>query len=138
MKTKLIMLGIGVAAALCGFWAGSYRTRHEWEQTSEWLCQQQNYHANRGRAATAASVLSRLADAKDSEARDMLEWQLDLGIHGMLSYLSNYWRAGGAGADSRDATVIDQARLYRSQHPWTNSPNPNLSEFVRKALNKPN
>src|SRR2546426_7679851 len=125
MKTKLVMVAIGVAATLLGFWTGSYRSRHRWQQTREGDFQSQNHIALRGRAATAVSVLSRLAEGKQSEARDALEMQLDLGISGMLFYLSNYSRTG---VDSIDAMVIGQARSYRSQHPWTNSLRPDLTE----------
>src|SRR5580765_8492995 len=104
MKTKLVLLGIAVAVALCGFWIGSSRTRHEWEQNMERVLQEQNHIANRGRAATAVSALSRLAEGKQSEARDNLEMQLDLGVSGMLFYVSNYSRSG---LDSIDAMVID-------------------------------
>jgi hypothetical protein len=135
MKTKLALLGIGVAVALCGFWIGSYRTRHEWDQKMALVLQDQNHIANRGRAATAVSALSRLAEGKQSEARDKLEMQLDLGVSGMLFYVSNYSRSG---LDGIDAMVMDQARSYRSQHPWTNSLRPDLSELLGRALNSTN
>jgi hypothetical protein len=135
MNTKLALLGIGVALALCGFWIGSYRTRHEWDQKMQWVLQDQNHIANRDRAATAVSALSRLAEGKQLEARDKLEMQLDLGISGMLFYVSNYSRSG---LNTVDAMVIDQARSYRSQHPWTNSLRPDLSEFLGRAFNSTN
>jgi hypothetical protein len=135
MKTKLALLGIGVAVALRGFWIGSYRTRHEWDQKMALVLQDRNHIANRGRAATAVSALSRLAEGKQSEARDKLEMQLDLGVSGMLFYVSNYSRSG---LDGIDAMVMDQARSYRSQHPWTNSLRPDLSELLGRALNSTN
>jgi hypothetical protein len=133
MRAKLSILAVGAAAALCGFWAGSYHADQKWEQIAERQLQSQNHVANRGRAAIAASVLRNLAESKQSEARDALEWQLDLGIYGMLFYVSNYSRTG---VDSIDVLVIDRARSYRSQHPWTNSPRPDLTETLRRAFDK--
>jgi hypothetical protein len=132
MKAKLALLGIGIAVALCGFWIGSYRARQEWEKKMEWALQDQNHTANRGRAATAVAVLGRLGEGKQSEARDKLEMQLDLGICGMVFYVSNYSRR----LDSVDAMVIEQARSYRSRQPWTNSLRPDLAEVVQRAFNK--
>ncbi len=133
MKTRLIIIGMGAAAALGGFAAGLHHARQRWEQIAERQLQSQNHVANRGRAATAVAVLSRLAEGKQSEARDALEMQLELGIHGILFYASNYARTG---LDSTDTMVMDQARSYRLQHPWTNSQRPDLTETVRRAFSK--
>ena len=133
MKTKLVMVAIGVAAGLFGFWTGSNRSRHKWQQIREWEFQSQNHIANRTRASIAVSALSRLAEGKQLEARDALEMQLDLGISGMLFYFSNYSRTG---TDSIDDWVVGHALSYRSQHPWTNSLRPDLTETVRRAFKK--
>ncbi len=131
MKAKLVLVASGVAAALIGFWAGSYSTRHQWERIQEGVLANQTHFANRGRAATAVSVLHQLAAGKHSEARDSVEMQLDLGVSGMLFFASNYSRTG---LDSADALVLDQARSYRSLHPWSNSARPDLDEMMRRAF----
>jgi len=130
VKSKLIIAAIIAAAALCGFSLGSYRTRQVWEEIAQQQSESQTRNANAIRAAQAVRALSYLAEGKQSEARDALEHQLDLGLTGVVEYDSLFSSPERVTLDIR---VIRQARDYRSQHPWTND-RPELVERVQKAF----
>ena len=130
VKSKLIIAAIIAAAALCGFSLGSYRTRQVWEEIAQQQSESQTRSANVIRVAQTVRALSYLAEGKQSEARDALEHQLDLGLAGVVAYDS---LVSSPEHGILDILAIRQARVYRSQHPWTND-RPELVERVQKAF----
>jgi len=130
VKSRLIIAAIIAAAALGGFWVGSYRTRLVWDEMSQRQSESQNRSANVIRVAQTVRALSYLAEGKQSEARDALEHQLDLGLAGVAEYDS---LVSSPEHGILDTLAIRQARVYRSQHPWTND-RPELVEWVQKAF----
>jgi len=130
VKSKLIIAAIIAAAALCGFSLGSYHTRQVWEEIAQRQSESGTLNANIIRASQAVRALSYLAEGKQSEARDALEHQLDLGLTGVVAYDSSF---PSPEHGILDILVIRQARAYRSQHPWTND-RPELVEWVQKAF----
>jgi len=90
VKSKLIIAAIIAAAALCGFSLGSYHTRQVWEEIAQRQSESGTRNANIIRASQAVRALSYLAEGKQSEARDALEHQLDLGLTGVVAYDSSF------------------------------------------------
>src|SRR5207249_977422 len=121
---------ISAAAALYGFSLGSYRTRQVWEEIAQRQSESGIRNANIIRAAQAVRALSYLPEGKQSEARDALEHQLDLGLTGFVAYDSSF---PSPERGILDILVIRQARAYRSQHPWTND-RPELVEWVAESF----
>jgi hypothetical protein len=66
---------------------------------------------------TNTKVLEYLAEGKVTEARAILEKQLDVALLGVVAYEKTYSRDGERGGIELD--VVREARKYRSQHPWT-------------------
>ena len=127
VKSKLIIVAVIAGALLCGFWVGSYRTRKAWEEIAERQNAVSVRNYNRGMAAKALPVLRLLTEGKHSEARELLEQQLDSGLATVAAYASY------TPSDVLNEQVIRSARAYRSQHPWTN-PEPRLVQGVQKAF----
>jgi hypothetical protein len=85
---------------------------------------------NWGRVRVDTQVLKHLAGGRQSEAREVLEVQLDFALIQLVRYEQTYCPAA---RDGIELGVVREAREYRAEHPWTNA-RPDVVDRVQKAF----
>src|SRR5258708_3451060 len=120
MKSKLITVAAILAAGAAGYWVGCWHTRQIWQRLLETQLQKaQTYSVpNWGRVQVDTQVLKHLAGGKQSEAREVLEVQLDFALIQLVGYERTYCPEAW---DGIALGVVRAAREYRAQHAWTNA-----------------
>jgi len=121
MKATLLTLAVMVlAAGFVGYEIGCSETRFAWKVISSKLSAKAYHNHQCDRVRMNTEVLQYLADGNLSEARRVLEGQLDAAVVSVVAYerSSEPERRG-----SYELEVVRGAREYRSRHPWVSDLN---------------
>lgn len=119
MKSKLIITTAMILAAFGGFWLGGYRAAQTWRHYVEAVMDRDAHTANLNRAKVSLQLLSLLHNGQQPQASVLLERQLDVALIQCAAYCKTVPPPQLVGDD---IGTIREARVYRSQHPWTNDP----------------
>ncbi len=112
-------MAVVLLAGIAGFWLGGYHTRQVWGQIAQRRVDSQYHTDNRNRAQVMTHALECLADGRLTDARTILERQLDTALIKVVAYERLYCPEG---RDSTELMVVREARDYRAQHPWESQP----------------
>jgi hypothetical protein len=132
MKAMAISLAVCFTAGCggyVGYRIGCSKTKFAWKLSSSKLSAEAYHNHQCDRVRMNTEMLQYLADGNLSEARRVLEGQLDFAVVSVVAYERHYEpeRRG-----STELEVVRGAREYRSRHPWVSGINER--EAVREAF----
>ena len=129
MKSKLIVMLLVIAAAIGGFFAGSYFTAKSWDQ----FFMDYTYLRESNQTQHMVRALTYLRGDKPDDGMDLLEHYLDSAL---LTYTPLVLRPQPEGPPTNVLRAIQVARDYRRDHPWRGI-TPDLSNAVQQVMALP-